>query len=52
VRAQAGREAQEARWIGKALDDLGDRVRYVKAHFVSACGKRPSAWDSSSRWTT
>ncbi len=32
-RAQIEREAQEARWIGKALDDLGDRTRYVKIHF-------------------
>ena len=32
-RTQAAAEEKEARWIGKVLDDLGDRVRYVKIGF-------------------
>lgn len=33
-RAAAAAEQSKARWVGKALDDLGDRVRYVKVQFL------------------
>ncbi len=33
-RQQAQAEEKEARWVGKVLDDLGDRVRYTKIQFL------------------
>ena len=42
-RQQAEAEEKEARWIGKVLDDLGDRVRYTKIQVSATPRAAPSA---------